>query len=628
MEKLLKKGDRHQVEWQEMPRNRLTWETLQGEDDDETVSIRVCVKKHPRNTMMNVPPECPYWRKFSVMLPSVDEAWTACQRGSQAHDAEEFEEDKRPLLFLACLISGNCLEEAEEEEVPECGRRGEVERTRQYNSMGDILNAFYADSCNSGVARMFVEDDLIRNCFTDDSNIAGRYMALAAAAGTGDLTGRKCKTWTKLNEKSLGTLICLGCKTALSPAGLAVMDDQKSPEKMMKKLDAEYYPQATVVVDEEADSDSERMKEVIITLSTKGGSLTVVTPQFGFNDTVLRTVGLESWHGPGDISIYGEATWLKEWASRRDISRTYDVKRCREWPKISNGSWKAVEPRDMHWTCISSWRWSWESGWVGSIGWSGHSGSSTIITRSQHDQDIASPTEVERMFDQEGEMLEEIPLPNLPMDERERREQRLKLPRATRIAVRKLRRQFGHVPNRLLIQILRASNAKADFIQAARTLRCEGCDAVHPKPQTQKVTPPRPLSFNDSVGVDIFEVKDANGERRAAWKNREAWRIAKGYGDTSHSRAATCWKRSDPTCAYPICDDQEQNVKGKRICTKSMGTWETTQGSNIHHGWKELGRPWSIDCSWRSNIGVWTDCKDTWKGKKGFCESWHVVKSP
>ena len=90
----------------------------------------------------------------------------------------------------------------------------------------------------------------------------------------------------------------------------------------------------------------------------------------------------------------------------------------------------------------------------------------------QHDQEIASPTEVERMFDQEGEMLEEIPLPNLPKDGRERREQWLKLPRATRIAVRKLHRQFGHVPNRVLIQILRASNAKADFIQAARTLRC------------------------------------------------------------------------------------------------------------------------------------------------------------
>ena len=35
--------------------------------------------------------------------------------------------------------------------------------------------------------------------------------------------------------------------------------------------------------------DDERMKEVTFTLNTKGGSLTVVTPQFGFQDTVLRT---------------------------------------------------------------------------------------------------------------------------------------------------------------------------------------------------------------------------------------------------------------------------------------------------------------------------------------------------
>ena len=67
--------------------------------------------------------------------------------------------------------------------------------------------------------------------------------------------------------------------------------------------------------------------------------------------------------------------------------------------------------------------------------------------------------------------------------------------------------------NRVLVQILRASGAKPDYIKAARTLRCEGCDSVQPKPQTQKVTLPRSLSFNDAVGVNIFEVKDANGER-------------------------------------------------------------------------------------------------------------------
>ena len=125
---------------------------------------------------------------------------------------------------------------------------------------------------------------------------------------------------------------------------------------------------------------------------------------------------------------------------------------------------------------------------------------------------MPSPTDVEKMFDEEGEMLSKIPLPNLPKDERERREQWLQLPKATRIAVRRLHRQFGHVPNRVLVQILRALGAKPDYIKAARTLRCEGCDSVQPKPQTQKVTLPRSLSFNDAVGVDIFEVKDANGE--------------------------------------------------------------------------------------------------------------------
>ena len=110
-------------------------------------------------------------------------------------------------------------------------------------------------------------------------------------------------TWTHGNKSNLGVLICLGCKTSLAPAGHEVMDDQKSPEKMMK-LDAEYYPQATVVIGDQVDS--ERMKEVIITLNTKGGSLTVVTPQFGFQDTVLRTVGLDVWNGPGDINIYME----------------------------------------------------------------------------------------------------------------------------------------------------------------------------------------------------------------------------------------------------------------------------------------------------------------------------------
>ena len=51
---------------------------------------------------------------------------------------------------------------------------------------------------------MYIENDLIRASFTEDGKTAEGYMALAAAAaaaGTGELTGRKCKTYTWQQEQ-------------------------------------------------------------------------------------------------------------------------------------------------------------------------------------------------------------------------------------------------------------------------------------------------------------------------------------------------------------------------------------------------------------------------------------------
>ena len=85
-------------------------------------------------------------------------------RRTQEHtNTEEFDEEKRPLLFMACIISGNCISETEEEE------RTEEPRTREYNSLGEEKNvsAFYATStmnavsanlCNEGICQMFVEN--------------------------------------------------------------------------------------------------------------------------------------------------------------------------------------------------------------------------------------------------------------------------------------------------------------------------------------------------------------------------------------------------------------------------------------------------------------------------------------
>ena len=101
--------------------------------------------------------------------------------------------------------------------------------------------------------------------------------------------------------------------------------------------------------------------------------------------------------------------------------------------------------------------------------------------------------EMESIFEQEEEVLEPIPLPNMPKDEKESREAWLMLPRKARLAERKLRRPFGHCPPRTLVEMLGASGAKPEYIQAAKTMRCDGRDAHKWKAQMSKSAVPRGL---------------------------------------------------------------------------------------------------------------------------------------
>ena len=41
----------------------------------------------------------------------------------------------------------------------------------------------------------------------------------------------------------------------------------------------------------------------------------------------------------------------------------------------------------------------------------------------------------------------------------------------------------------------------------------QGCVNTRPRPQTHKVSPPRPCTFNHEVGVDLFEIVDSLGAR-------------------------------------------------------------------------------------------------------------------
>ena len=61
-------------------------------------------------------------------------------------------------------------------------------------------------------------------------------------------------------------------------------------------------------------------------------------------------------------------------------------------------------------------------------------------------------------------MLDEVDIPGLPLEESERRRQWRKLPQRVRIGVRRLHHQFGHVPRKVLINLLRAATVHEEHL--------------------------------------------------------------------------------------------------------------------------------------------------------------------
>ena len=76
----------------------------------------------------------------------------------------------------------------------------------------------------------------------------------------------------------------------------------------------------------------------------------------------------------------------------------------------------------------------------------------------ENEQDRAMMDVSEDAIQQETE-LDGVDIPNLPIKEAERRAGWRKLPQKVRIAARRLHRQFGHVPRKVLLHLLRSARS-------------------------------------------------------------------------------------------------------------------------------------------------------------------------
>ena len=109
-------------------------------------------------------------------------------------------------------------------------------------------------------------------------------------------------------------------------------------------------------------------------------------------------------------------------------------------------------------------------------------------------------------------MLATLPLPGVPKSERERRKVWTQVPQRIRAAIRRLHKQFGHCPRSVLIALIKASKLPKEYLDAARSLKCNTCDTVKKLPQTTKVSLPKEYIFNHTIGIDVFDLHDANGK--------------------------------------------------------------------------------------------------------------------
>ena len=126
------------------------------------------------------------------------------------------------------------------------------------------------------------------------------------------------------------------------------------------------------------------------------------------------------------------------------------------------------------------------------------------------EQDRAMMGAAEDAIQQETE-LDEVDIPNLPIKEAERRAGWRSLPQKVRIAIRRLHRQFGHVPQKVLLNLLRSARVSKQYIDAVKYFRCVECEESAPRRTGHKTSLPNRYEFNSALGIDVLEILDADG---------------------------------------------------------------------------------------------------------------------
>ena len=200
--------------------------------------------------------------------------------------------------------------------------------------------------------------------------------------------------------------------------------------------------------------------------------------------------------------------------------------------------------------------------------------------------DRAQVNPVEELIS-EDTLLDEVEIPGLPQDEVERRRKWRKLPARVRIAVRRLHRQFGHVPRQTMIHLLRAARIRQEFIDAVKLHRCPTCEETAHKKPTHKTALPHNYSFNHSLGIDVFEIVDMSGSKFQVLNMVDLGTtfqlcevVRSGAGQPSSNECLKALqKRWFSWCGHPVNLMCDRGLHNRGVLAKYMDE----HGIQVHH---------------------------------------------
>ena len=94
--------------------------------------------------------------------------------------------------------------------------------------------------------------------------------------------------------------------------------------------------------------------------------------------------------------------------------------------------------------------------------------------------------------------LDGVDISNLPITEAELRAGWRKLPQKIRFAIRSLHRQFGHVPQKVLLSVLRSARVGKQYLDAVKYFRCVESEESAPRRSGQKTSLPNRYDYNSA----------------------------------------------------------------------------------------------------------------------------------